>query len=355
MPNFLRIETDEFVADEWDAEAERTTVGAIDVARANLLDDHIVRWRTGADGTRESNARIVKWDDGSMSLQVGRELYDIQVDAERVAGPTDDLGGLSRRAAALDDDVKPADISAATRTLTYVVAEHPYLSLLETQANVSGTMSMTPTSFGTNAHRRAGAASAALAAKPARSTKLAMMDRDPEQEKLARVQAEKERKRAEQKAKREAGGGRRPRRKGVSGRSRAIGSDTEEEEEDDEDGDDVPRKGAGGRRNARSSKFVEDDEDEARFIASEDEGEEVVAPKKGAGPAAAPDELDDLDAEAERAERQRRLAKQGKSAGAPMDVDAPAADEPYKRKRCVDQSRRISDSPSMVIDSDDDD
>lgn len=37
------------------------------------------RWVTGADGRpkRESNARMVKWADGTMSLQLGNEIYDV--------------------------------------------------------------------------------------------------------------------------------------------------------------------------------------------------------------------------------------------------------------------------------------
>ncbi|KAF8699012.1 hypothetical protein HU200_034845 [Digitaria exilis] len=47
------------------------------------LEDNIVRWRTvrNADGTKshESNARFVKWKDGSMQLLIGNEVLDISV------------------------------------------------------------------------------------------------------------------------------------------------------------------------------------------------------------------------------------------------------------------------------------
>ncbi|TVU40285.1 hypothetical protein EJB05_13742, partial [Eragrostis curvula] len=47
------------------------------------LEDNIVRWRNvkNADGTTscESNARIVKWKDGSMQLLIGNEVLDISV------------------------------------------------------------------------------------------------------------------------------------------------------------------------------------------------------------------------------------------------------------------------------------
>ncbi|KAJ6853480.1 protein LEO1-like protein [Iris pallida] len=47
------------------------------------LEDNIVRWRTvkNRDGTTsiESNARFVKWSDGSMQLLIGNEVLDINV------------------------------------------------------------------------------------------------------------------------------------------------------------------------------------------------------------------------------------------------------------------------------------
>ncbi|XP_062187088.1 protein LEO1 homolog [Phragmites australis] len=47
------------------------------------LEDNIVRWRTvkNADGTTscESNARFVKWKDGTMQLLIGNEVLDISV------------------------------------------------------------------------------------------------------------------------------------------------------------------------------------------------------------------------------------------------------------------------------------
>ena len=40
-----------------------------------------IRWKIGFDEKgntkRESNARIVKWSDGSMSLHLGSEIFDV--------------------------------------------------------------------------------------------------------------------------------------------------------------------------------------------------------------------------------------------------------------------------------------
>ena len=43
--------------------------------------ENTIRWRYSTDESgnevRESNARIVKWSDGSMSLYLGGEIFDI--------------------------------------------------------------------------------------------------------------------------------------------------------------------------------------------------------------------------------------------------------------------------------------
>jgi RNA polymerase-associated protein LEO1 len=45
--------------------------------RGHPLDaqsDAVIRWRVAADGSRESNARLVRWQDGSMDLMIGNEV-----------------------------------------------------------------------------------------------------------------------------------------------------------------------------------------------------------------------------------------------------------------------------------------
>lgn len=47
--------------------------------------ENTIRWRysqdEGGNEIRESNARIVKWSDGSMSLYLGGEIFDIHKQA----------------------------------------------------------------------------------------------------------------------------------------------------------------------------------------------------------------------------------------------------------------------------------
>ncbi|XP_070809921.1 RNA polymerase-associated protein LEO1 [Pituophis catenifer annectens] len=82
LPNFLSVEPrpfdpqyyeDEFEDEEMLDEEGRT--------RLKLKVENTIRWRTRRDEEgqeiRESNARIVKWSDGSMSLHLGNEVFDV--------------------------------------------------------------------------------------------------------------------------------------------------------------------------------------------------------------------------------------------------------------------------------------
>ncbi|XP_066052465.1 RNA polymerase-associated protein LEO1 isoform X2 [Chamaea fasciata] len=82
LPNFLSVEPrpfdpqyyeDEFEDEEMLDEEGRT--------RLKLKVENTIRWRMRRDEEgneiRESNARIVKWSDGSMSLHLGNEVFDV--------------------------------------------------------------------------------------------------------------------------------------------------------------------------------------------------------------------------------------------------------------------------------------
>ncbi|MBN3296304.1 LEO1 protein, partial [Amia calva] len=82
LPNFLSVEPrpfdpqyyeDEFEDEEMLDEEGRT--------RLKLKVENTIRWKTRRDEegseVRESNARIVKWSDGSMSLHLGNEVFDV--------------------------------------------------------------------------------------------------------------------------------------------------------------------------------------------------------------------------------------------------------------------------------------
>uniref|UniRef100_A0A673LDR0 RNA polymerase-associated protein LEO1 n=1 Tax=Sinocyclocheilus rhinocerous TaxID=307959 RepID=A0A673LDR0_9TELE len=82
LPNFLSVEPrpfdpqyyeDEFEDEEMLDEEGRT--------RLKLKVENTIRWRSRRDEEgneiKDSNARIVKWSDGSMSLHLGNEVFDV--------------------------------------------------------------------------------------------------------------------------------------------------------------------------------------------------------------------------------------------------------------------------------------
>ncbi|XP_064393046.1 RNA polymerase-associated protein LEO1-like [Halichondria panicea] len=82
LPNFLSVETRPFVPDLYEDEGEDDDV--LDEegrTRLKLKVENTIRWRYSMDEAgnevRESNARIVRWTDGSMSLYLGGEIFDI--------------------------------------------------------------------------------------------------------------------------------------------------------------------------------------------------------------------------------------------------------------------------------------
>jgi RNA polymerase-associated protein LEO1 len=103
------------------------------------------------DQVRQSNSRIIKWDDGSMSLQLGKELYDISVNVDTSASISrSTIHGVgasqslpSSQPIASQVDVKP-DGPIKGNGLAYVVSQHPEAAILRTEAQITGTMGLRP-------------------------------------------------------------------------------------------------------------------------------------------------------------------------------------------------------------------
>ncbi|KAL6037693.1 hypothetical protein STEG23_005962 [Scotinomys teguina] len=82
LPRFLRIEPKPFDPQLYEDELEDEKVlYEEDKTRLKLKVENTIRWRVGQDEAgykvKESNARIVKWSDGSMSLHLGSEVFDV--------------------------------------------------------------------------------------------------------------------------------------------------------------------------------------------------------------------------------------------------------------------------------------
>ncbi|VDK33558.1 unnamed protein product, partial [Taenia asiatica] len=82
MPNFLSVETRPFDAAFYEGELDEDEV--LDEegrTRLKLKVENTIRWRLGKNANneviQESNARIVRWSDGSLSLHLGDEIFDV--------------------------------------------------------------------------------------------------------------------------------------------------------------------------------------------------------------------------------------------------------------------------------------
>lgn len=82
LPNFLSVETRPYDPNTYEDEIdEEETLDEEGRARLKLKVENTMRWRTVFDkegnAVKESNARMVKWSDGSMSLHLGSEIFDV--------------------------------------------------------------------------------------------------------------------------------------------------------------------------------------------------------------------------------------------------------------------------------------
>lgn len=82
LPNFLSIDTREYDPNFYEDEiADDEKMDNEGRARMKLKVENTIRWRkvTNSDGDEEtqSNARVVEWSDGTMSLYLGSEIFDL--------------------------------------------------------------------------------------------------------------------------------------------------------------------------------------------------------------------------------------------------------------------------------------
>ncbi|RWS31580.1 RNA polymerase-associated protein LEO1-like protein [Leptotrombidium deliense] len=84
LPNFLSVDTHPYDPSWYDEEGLDDEEGGYDDegrARVKLKVENTMRWRNVVDNEgnvkKESNSRIVRWSDGSMSLHLGSEIFDI--------------------------------------------------------------------------------------------------------------------------------------------------------------------------------------------------------------------------------------------------------------------------------------
>ncbi|KAM5340244.1 RNA polymerase-associated protein LEO1-like [Glossophaga mutica] len=82
LPKFLSIEPKPFDPQYYEDEfADEKVLDEEERTRLKIKVENTIRWRAHRDEAgneiKESNARIVKWSDGSLSLHLGSEVFDV--------------------------------------------------------------------------------------------------------------------------------------------------------------------------------------------------------------------------------------------------------------------------------------
>ncbi|KAL4430964.1 hypothetical protein ABPG75_006220 [Micractinium tetrahymenae] len=168
LPNILGVEPRPFDPESFDAGAE-VEIDARGLKRVRLRDLNCIRWRWGVDeegnSVRESNARFVRWSDGSLQLLVGDEVLD----------------------------VKEID---TTNEHTFMYVRLP--NLIQGQGQLTRKLVFQPASLGSNLHKQMRAAAEKLHVRTQKVRATATVS-DPKKAQAEREKAEAERIRSREK------------------------------------------------------------------------------------------------------------------------------------------------------------
>lgn len=301
--------------------------------------------------TRQSNSRIVRWSDGSLSLRLGKELFDINPSIDNTGGVARKSYGGSQQQSASQSTVAPGGKSEG---LTYLVAQHKRSQVLQSEALITGYMSLRPTGMQSDTHRML---VRAVGQKHSKISRLRMtadptMDPEREQKELAKQHAKKTAKKRTREDDPLGAGIGRSRNRGGS-RREAMYSD--EEDDDDVFGSDNEQPSSRRQTRRQSNYAAEDD----GFLVEDESDEEDEngnsSPKKKRKKVAIEepedqeeDPLDVMDARIEA--RNSHKASDAMEVESEEDEEEKEEDEPeVKVRRGTGRRRRA------VYDDDDDD
>ncbi|CDO75816.1 hypothetical protein BN946_scf184951.g14 [Trametes cinnabarina] len=347
MPNFIKVDSKPFHPDTYvgpeqeDEEGHPSETLREKSMSIKLKVENTVRWRWTKDpfgqDRRQSNSRIVRWSDGSLSLQLGKELFDITQSIDTSgAVPRSALGGGSQSASQLPPSLSQSQSQSApgstthhAQGLTYLVAQHKRAEILQCEAVVTGYMSLRPTGMQSETHRMLVRAVGQKHTRVARLRIAPEPTTDPERERLELEKA------AARKPRKSRGG-----EDDGFGAARRRRSYTRKRTSDDmwsDDEDDDLGFGRGGSDDEAPGEYQTDD----FVVADTDEDEdfeEASARRKKRRPARDDDEGEEDDLErleaqisqneaAERKRRQREGDNPDAESGAPKEGGANAAGE----------------------------
>lgn len=279
-----------------------------------------------------------------MSLQLGGEIFDIATDRTvtgKSVAPTSAPGMSSQ---------------GGSDSSTYLVAQHGYVGLLETQALVTGNLTFRPTTIQSTSHRKIASSFAAQQQRKGKTVMIQAAD-DPEAAKAALERKAKAAKKPRAPKGEGSGAARKGGRRSVRSTNLADWSDNDAltDEELDAATDKsraADRRARRDRERAEMEDFLASESDEDGEGAEDDEDEDDEEAEKRRerrkqrdGEMDIADDLDEMEAQAEqvaRAERSKQKKVKAPAASAPQDIDSDdvdkSEDEGFVRKKLVIES-----------------
>ncbi|TFK74927.1 hypothetical protein BDN72DRAFT_758543 [Pluteus cervinus] len=158
IPNFVKVDSkpfhpDTYIGPEHDEEDGHhpENVGG-NSETIKLKVENTLRWRwikdPASQDLRQSNSRIIRWSDGSLSLRLGKENLDITANLD-TSGSNQKFG--STQSSQTDILAQPQPPKA--QGLTYLVAQHKRSQVLQAEALITGHMSLRPFGMQSGTHQ----------------------------------------------------------------------------------------------------------------------------------------------------------------------------------------------------------
>ncbi|KAF8159623.1 Leo1-like protein-domain-containing protein [Crassisporium funariophilum] len=391
IPNFVKLDTKPFHPDTYigpEHDEEETTQH--DNVREKSMSiklkvENTVRWRWTKDASgqerRVSNSRVVRWSDGSLSLLLGKELFDINQSIDTSANVTRQTLGASQSQSQTNLTSTPTPSGKTQgQGLTYLVAQHKRSQVLQSEAVITGYMSLRPTGMQSETHRMLVRAVGQRHNKVARLKIAPEPTIDPERELKEQIKqnAKKSKKKAD--VLDGLGGGRKRRGHRRTTDHDVMWSDDDDEggdmygATDEEDDDGLSRRGSPRKMKRKASAEEKGGEDYQAddFVVPDDSEEDEGGPSRKRPREASEMEEDPLDrmeanleqqaAEKKRAEKKTPAGKAEKKkkepdddddteeeAADPMDVESEEEEEEEEFK-----VRRVSSKRAIAFDEDED-
>ncbi|KAI0788784.1 Leo1-like protein-domain-containing protein [Abortiporus biennis] len=194
MPNFVNVDSKPFHPETYiGPEQEDDDTHHAENLREKSMSiklkvENTVRWRWVKDkhgqDQRQSNSRIIRWSDGSLSLKLGKELFDINQNIDTSGGASRSTIGNNSQPSLSQPQSQPIGGKTPVEGLTYLVAQHKHAGMLQCEAAITGYMSLRPTGMQSETHRMLVRAVGQKHNKVARLRMAPDPTMDPEKEKM---------------------------------------------------------------------------------------------------------------------------------------------------------------------------